>query len=66
MERRLTNFAGASGMKGICRVRIADVRGFDEASDQHRFWDKLLGVVTMLGVSAAGWAGIIALIRLLK
>jgi hypothetical protein len=66
MERPLTNFAGASGLRGIYRVRVADVRSLDDINRQHRFWDKLLGVLTMVGVSAAGWAGIFELIRLLK
>lgn len=66
MEQRLTNIGGARGMRGICRIRVVEVRILDETSYQHQFWDKLLGLITMVGVSAAGWAGIIELIRLLK
>jgi hypothetical protein len=63
MEGQITNFAG---MRGIYRVRIADLPRVQDSVCEHSVWDKLLGVATMVVVSAGGWIGILELIRLLK
>lgn len=66
MEQPLTKVVGASGLRIIYRAKVVQVRRPDDTGRQHSFWDKLLGVVTMAVVSAAGWAAIIGLIYLLK
>lgn len=60
MERPLRGFAG------VYRVRIADQPRVQDSVCEHSLWDKLLGVATMVVVSAGGWIGIVELVRLLK
>jgi hypothetical protein len=61
MERGFTNFAGATGMRVVYHVRVADLPDADDC--EHSLWNKLLGLVTMVVVSAGGWFGVIELVR---
>lgn len=64
MEQHLPHFAHANGMSGIYRVRVAEFH--ETGACEHTVWDKLLGLTTIIVVSAGGWAVVIELIRLLK
>ena len=61
MEQYFTNIAHATGMRGVYRVRVADWPAADDC--EHSLWNKLLGLVTMVVVSAGGWFAVIELIR---
>jgi len=66
MERSLTNFSSVSGMRAIYRVRIANLPRVEDSEQEHSLWDKLLGLATMIVVSAGGWTAVIELFRLLR
>jgi len=64
MERRVINFADATRVADAYRVKVAYIR--DVADDdliERSLGDKCLGIVTMVVISALGWAAIIELVR---
>lgn len=65
MGRQFSNFADAPGMIGY-RVKVADLQNDVESGCEHSLWDKFLGIITMVVVSASGWIAVIELIRLLR
>lgn len=48
-------------MRVVYHIRVADLPEADDC--EHSLWDKLLGLVTVVVVSAGGWFGVIEFIR---
>lgn len=65
MERRVINFADATRVADAYRVKVASIRNVadDDLSSERSLGDKCLGIVTMVVVSALGWAAIVELVR---